>query len=71
MNAVEFTANLSSEPVLKVPREAAARLPKSGTARVIVLTSTDDESWHLMSASQLNRAYGVTEPEYGVSDLKP
>lgn len=71
MNAVEFTADLSAEPILKVPREAAARLPQSGTARVIVLTSADDEDWHALSTNQLNRAYGVNEPEYSVSDLKP
>ena len=28
MNAVEFTANLSTEPILKVPREAAASPPE-------------------------------------------
>lgn len=71
MNAVEFTANLSTEPILKVPREAAARLPQSGTARVIVLTSADDDDWHVLSANQLNRAYGINEPEYSAADLKP
>jgi len=41
MNAVEFTIELSANPVLPVPKEAAAQLPKYGKARVIVLT--DDE----------------------------
>lgn len=37
MHAVEFTIELSAKPVLPVPKEAAAQLPKSGKARVIVL----------------------------------
>src|SRR6266550_1683374 len=42
MNAVEFTTELSANPVLPVPKEAAAQLPKSGKARVIVLTGEED-----------------------------
>ena len=41
MQAVEFTTELSANPVLSVPKEAAAQLPKSGRARVIVLTSDE------------------------------
>ena len=41
MHAIEFTTELSSSPVLSVPREAAAQLPKSGKARVIVLTGDE------------------------------
>ena len=43
MNAVEFTIELSGTGVLKIPSEAAAQLPKSGMARVIVLTQEDSE----------------------------
>ena len=43
MNAVEFTTELSGSGVLQIPSEAAAQLPKSGTARVIVLTREDGE----------------------------
>jgi hypothetical protein len=43
MNAVEFTTELSGSGVLKIPSEAAAQLPKSGTVRVIVLTQDDSE----------------------------
>lgn len=42
MNAVEFTIELSANPVLPVPKEAAAQLPKSGMARVIVLTGDEE-----------------------------
>ena len=38
MNAVEFTTELSGTAVLSIPREIAAQLPKSGKARIIVLT---------------------------------
>lgn len=71
MNAVEFTADLTSEPILKLPPEVAARLPKSGVARVIVLTGDQEHLWHRWAAEQLNGAYGPDEPDYDVSDLKP
>lgn len=47
MHAIEFTTELGSDPILTIPQEAAAQLPKSGRARVIVLTSdaTDDTQW--------------------------
>jgi hypothetical protein len=43
MNAVEFTTDLSESGMLKIPSEAAAKLPKSGIAGVIVLTQEDSE----------------------------
>lgn len=53
MNAIEFTTELSEEPVLTIPSELAARLPKTGKARVIVLTGDDD--WQLASYEQFLR----------------
>ena len=41
MSAVEFTTELSGAAVLPIPREIAAQLPKSGKARIIVLTDED------------------------------
>jgi len=85
MHAVEFTTDLSSKPLLAVPQEAAAQLPKSGKARVIVLTSgdADDDEWRKASYEQflreewagtaakgLARAYGDGEPEYSEADIK-
>lgn len=57
MHAVEFTAELGAEPVLKIPPEAAAQLPKAGTARIIVLTSEDaeDAKWRLAAYAQFMR----------------
>lgn len=34
---VEFTTELSADPVLTIPQEAAARLPKAGRARILIL----------------------------------
>lgn len=47
MSAVEFTAELNESGTLTIPPDAAARLPKGGRVRVIVLTDdeTDDQSW--------------------------
>ena len=47
MNAVEFTTELSGTAMLSIPREIAAQLPKSGKARIIVLTDedTDQAQW--------------------------
>jgi hypothetical protein len=43
MRAVEFTTELSKQPIVTIPQEIAAQLPKSGRARVIVLTPDDPE----------------------------
>ena len=47
MKAVEFTTELSGAAVLPIPREIAAQLPKSGKARISVLTNedTDEAQW--------------------------
>jgi len=47
MKAVEFTTELSGKAVLVIPPDAAARLPKTGKARVIVLTGeqSEDAEW--------------------------
>jgi hypothetical protein len=57
MNAVEFTTELNGSNVLEVPSEVAARLPKAGRARVIVLTDGVDEEagWRLGAYGQFVR----------------
>ena len=51
MNAVEFTAELSGADTLTIPPEVAAQLPKTGRARVIVLTAEDNEDAAWRAAS--------------------
>ncbi len=67
MNAVEFTTELSGAAVLPIPREIAAKLPKSGKARVIVLTAEDSEDaeWRAATYEQFLRE---DPPEDGIYD---
>jgi len=57
MNAVEFTTELSGSAVLPIPIEVAAQLPKSGMARIIVLTDehSNDADWRAGSYAQFLR----------------
>ena len=43
MNAVEFVTELSGANVLQIPSAVAAQLPRTGRARVMVLTDEDGE----------------------------
>lgn len=69
MNAVEFTTELSGTEVLRVPREVAGQLPKSGMARGIVLIDeeTDNAEWRTASYEQFLRA---DSPEDAVCDRR-
>ena len=57
MNAIEFTTELSDSGILKIPSDAAAQLPKSGKARVIVLTDdhSDEQEWRRGTYEQFLR----------------
>jgi hypothetical protein len=57
MKAVEFTTELTGSNILEVPSEVAARLPKTGRARVIVLTNEENEEteWRLKTYEQFLR----------------
>ena len=55
MHAVEFTAELNGAATLTIPPEVAEQLPKTGRARVIVLTdseSADAAEWRAASYEQ-------------------
>lgn len=54
MSAIEFTTELSDEAVLRIPDEVAARLPKTGKARIIVIAGedNDDATWQLAAYEQ-------------------
>lgn len=57
MNAVEFITELTGAPMLVIPSDVAAQLPKSGRARIIVLTDEDSEDaeWRAGSYDQFLR----------------
>ena len=57
MRPVEFTTELGKKPVVTIPQEVAAKLPKSGRARVIVLTPDDpeDAQWRAGAYEQFVR----------------
>ena len=61
VHAIEFTAELSDSRVLPIPQEVAAQLPKSGRARIIVLTGelnkdlSGDAEWRLAAYQQFLR----------------
>ena len=71
MHAIEFITELSEQPVLTVPREVAAQLPKQGRARIIVLTSDeslDDTQWRQAAYEQFMRD---DAPEDAIFDSVP
>jgi hypothetical protein len=58
MQAIEFITDLSADPVLRIPHEAATQLPTSGRVRVIVLTAEaddDDVDWRHAAYEQFLR----------------
>ena len=57
MNAVEFTTELSGAAVLPIPKEIAGQLPKSGKARILILTddATDEAEWRAGAYGQFLR----------------
>lgn len=53
MQAVEFITELHGDASFSIPKNIAAQLPKSGVARVIVLTnSDDDDQWQTAAYDQ-------------------
>ena len=57
MRAVEFTIELKGESVVPIPKEVAAELPKTGVARVIILTAdaAEDAQWRHAAYEQFCR----------------
>jgi hypothetical protein len=56
MSAVEFTTKLNGGKALAIPGKIAARLPKTGLARVIVITAeTDEADWRAAAYQQFLR----------------
>lgn len=57
MSAVEFTIELSGAVVLPIPGEVAAQLPRTGRARIIVLSDehSGDADWRAGAYEQFLR----------------
>jgi|SRR5687768_7747341 len=65
MNAVEFTIQLDGGHSLSPPRDVADKLPKSGTARIIVLTNDQsDPDWQSAAYQQFLRDDGPEDEVY-------
>lgn len=66
MNAVEFNTELSGGATIHIPSEAVSQLPRSGMARVIVLTSehADDSDWRMAGYQQFLRDDAPEEAIY-------
>jgi hypothetical protein len=71
MNAVEFTTELSGAAVLPIPAEVGAQLPKSGRARIIVLTEehSEDPDWRAGAYQQFLRDDSPEDAIYDSSRL--
>lgn len=67
MHAVEFIAELGEQPVVRIPQEVAAQLPKGVRARIIILTADDvnDAQWRSGAYEQFVRE---DSPEDSVYD---
>lgn len=56
MKSIEFTTDLTGAASLSIPPDIASRLPKTGKARVIVLTDeAADTEWFLSAYEQFLR----------------
>jgi hypothetical protein len=57
MRAVEFLIELKGESLVSIPEGVAAELPKTGVARVIILTDerAEDTQWQLGAYQQFLR----------------
>ena len=57
MHAIEFTTELGEQPVVMIPQEVATQLPKTGQARIIILTADDpdDVQWRSGAYEQFMR----------------
>ena len=61
MHAIEFTAELTGSGTLPIPQEVADQLPKTGRARIIVLTDelTGEADWR---GPLTNSFFAMTHP---------
>ncbi len=67
MRALEFTTELGQQDVIVIPKDVAAQLPKTGQARIVILTDNapEDPQWYAGAYEQFMRD---DDPEDGVYD---
>ncbi|MBM3861131.1 MAG: hypothetical protein FJ395_16000 [Verrucomicrobia bacterium] len=69
MSTLALSAHYDGE---KIQLDEPCRLPSNTRLMVVVLPDDGErQDWSRLAAQQLARAYGDTEPEYTVADLRP
>lgn len=66
MSSIEFETELSGEPILTLPPDVVARLPKSGRATIVVHVQDDpeDDVWRKGSYEQFMKDDGPDDAVY-------
>ena len=66
MRAVEFVVELPGKPTLRVPADVASQLPRTGRARVLILTGDDreDVQWRRAAYAQFLRDDAAEDAVY-------
>ena len=66
MSTIEFETELRGEPILALPPDIAARLPKSGRATVVLLfqDDPDDNEWRRASYEHFMKDDGPDDAVY-------
>jgi hypothetical protein len=69
MTTVALTAHFDGE---KVQFDEPCQIEANARLMVVVMPPNDEHhAWSRFSAGQLAKAYGSSEPEYSVADLRP
>ncbi len=69
MTTVALSAHFDGQ---KIQLDEPYRLPPNARLLVVVLPDNGErEEWARLATQQLARAYGESEPEYTVADLRP
>jgi hypothetical protein len=66
MSAIEFETELKGESALLLPPDVAARLPKSGRAKVVLLIQNEgeDDEWRRAAYEQFMKDDGPEDAVY-------
>jgi hypothetical protein len=66
MKAVEFESVLTPEQMLIVPADAATKIPKGKSLRVLILIEDDDDrlQWEQLTALEFGQGYAEGDAIY-------